>query len=65
MIIEELNINKIMENNDNLQDELQQLKEKYAIAKTTLEAVLWCVVPDDCRFMVEQVLKELNEKKSK
>ena len=43
--------------------ELQMLKEKYAIAKTTLEAVLWYIVPDDCREMVYRALDELNDKK--
>jgi hypothetical protein len=46
-------------------DELQILKEKYAIAKTTLEAVLWYIVPDDCRTMVYKALDELNDKKPK
>lgn len=45
--------------------ELQLLKEKYAIAKTTLEAVLFYIVPDDCRKMVYEALDELNDKKSK
>ena len=45
--------------------ELQILKEKYAIAKTTLEAVLWYIVPDDCRKMVYNCLDELNDKKPK
>jgi hypothetical protein len=45
--------------------ELQVLKEKYAIAKTTLEAVLFYIVPDDCRTMVSQALDELNGKKPK
>jgi hypothetical protein len=46
-------------------DELQILKQKYAIAKTTLEAVLWYIVPDDCRIMVYKALDELNDKKPK
>jgi len=46
-------------------DELQILREKYAIAKTTLEAVLFYIVPDDCRKMVYQALDELNDKKPK
>lgn len=45
--------------------ELQVLKEKYTIAKTTLEAVLFYIVPDDCRTMVSQALDELNGKKPK
>lgn len=48
-----------------LEEELQVLKEKYAIAKTTLEAVLWYIVPDDCRDMVYRALDELNNKKPK
>lgn len=40
-------------------------KEKYTIAKTTLEAVLFYIVPDDCRAMVYNALDELNEKKLK
>jgi hypothetical protein len=47
------------------EEELQILKEKYAIAKTTLEAVLWYIVPDDCRTMVYKALDELNDKKLK
>jgi hypothetical protein len=47
------------------EEELQILKEKYAIAKTTLEAVLWYIVPDDCRTMVYNALDELNDKKPK
>ncbi len=46
-------------------NELQILKEKYAIAKTTLEAVLWYIVPDDCRTMVYKALDELNDKTPK
>ena len=46
------------------EEELQILKEKYAIAKTTLEAVLWYIVPDDCRTMVYKALDELNDKKT-
>lgn len=38
-------------------------KEKYTIAKTTLEAVLFYIVPDDCRTMVYNALDELNDKK--
>ena len=49
----------------NKKDELQILKEKYAIAKTSLEAVLWYIVPDDCREMVYKALDELNDKKPK
>jgi hypothetical protein len=47
------------------EEELKILKEKYAIAKTTLEAVLWYIVPDDCRKMVYNCLDELNDKKPK
>jgi hypothetical protein len=43
-------------------DELQLLKEKYSIAKTSLEAVLFFIVPDNCRTMVEKTLVELNNK---
>lgn len=43
-------------------DELQNLKEKYVIAKTNLEAVLLYIVPDNCRTMVNNALKELNDK---
>ena len=41
-------------------DELKILEKKYVIAKTTLEAVLFFIVPDNCRKMVENTLKELN-----
>lgn len=54
-----------MEEQENQKDELQILKEKYAIAKTSLEAVLWYIVPDDCREMVYRALDELNDKKPK
>jgi alpha-galactosidase len=54
-----------MEKEEIKKDELQTLKEKYAIAKTSLEAVLWYIVPDDCRRMVYEALDELNDKKSK
>jgi hypothetical protein len=50
---------------ENKKDELQIIKEKYAIAKTTLEAVLWYIVPDDCRTMVSKAIDELNNKTSK
>jgi len=43
-------------------DEMQILKEKYAIAKTSLEAVLVFIVPQNCRTMIEETLKELNNK---
>lgn len=43
-------------------NEYQVLEEKYVIAKTTLEAVLGYIVPDNCRTMVEKALKELNNK---
>lgn len=45
------------------EDELQILKQKYAIAKTSLEAVLWYIIPDDCRIMVYEALDELNNNK--
>jgi hypothetical protein len=47
---------------DTQKDELQLLKEKYAISKTSLEAVLFFIVPENCRTMVENTLKELNNK---
>ena len=47
------------------EEELKILKEKYAIAKTTLEAVLWYIVPDDCRAMVYKALDEINNKTTK
>jgi hypothetical protein len=53
------------EKNLTSEEELQILKEKYAIAKTTLEAILWYIVPDDCRTLVYNALDELNEKKTK
>lgn len=43
-------------------DELQILKDKYVIAKTSLEAVLFYIVPDDCRKMVYKALDELKNK---
>jgi|694.fasta_scaffold04820_15 hypothetical protein len=43
-------------------DELKVLEQKYVIAKTSLEAVLFFIVPDNCRKMVENTLKELNNK---
>ena len=46
----------------NPEEELKKFKEKYAIAKTSLEAVLWYIVPDDCRAMVYKALDELNDK---
>jgi hypothetical protein len=52
------------ENKQTPAEELQVLKEKYTIAKTTLEAVLWYIVPDDCREMVYKALNELNNKKT-
>ena len=54
-----------MAEQENQKDELQILKEKYAISKTSLEAVLWYIVPDDCREMVYKALDELNDKKPK
>lgn len=60
---QEIVIEKIVEKEENQKDELQLLKEKYAIAKTSLEAVLWYIVPDDCRAMVYKALDELNGKK--
>jgi hypothetical protein len=47
---------------DNQADELKKIKKKYAIAKTTLEAVLWYIVPDNCRVMINKTLDELNDK---
>lgn len=41
------------------------LKQKYLIAKTTLEAVLFYIVPDTCRTMVYKALDEINDKKLK
>lgn len=62
---QEIVIEKIVEKEETQKDELTILKEKYAIAKTTLEAVLWYIVPDDCRAMVYKALDELNDKKPK
>ena len=62
---QEIVIEKIVEKEETQKDELQILKEKYAIAKTTLEAVLWYIVPDDCRTMVSKALDELNNKTPK
>ena len=59
---QEIVIEKIVEKEETQKDELQILKEKYAIAKTSLEAVLWYIVPDDCRAMVYKALDELNDK---
>jgi hypothetical protein len=53
------------EKEEQLKMELHILKEKYAIAKTSLEAVLWYIVPDDCRTMVYKALDELKDKKHK
>jgi hypothetical protein len=53
------------EKKQTLEEELKILKDKYAIAKTSLEAVLWYIVPDDCRTMVYKALDELNDKKPK
>lgn len=53
------------EKEEQLKMELQILKEKYAIAKTSLEAVLWYIVPEDCRTMIYDSLDELNDKKHK
>jgi hypothetical protein len=58
-------VERIVIQEKNQKDELQILKEKYAIAKTSLEAVLWYIVPDDCRAMVCKALDELNDKKPK
>lgn len=62
---QEIVIEKIVENKEISKDELQILKEKYAIAKTTLEAVLFYIVPDKCRTMVSKALDELNNKTPK
>ena len=53
----------MLEKQQELENELQLLKEKYAIAKTSLEAVLFYIVPDDCRTMVYNALDEINDKK--
>lgn len=53
------------EKKENQKEELQLLKEKYAIAKTSLEAVLWYIVPDDCRAMVYKALDEISYKTTK
>lgn len=60
---QEIVIEKIVEKEETQKDELQIIKEKYAIAKTSLEAVLWYIVPDDCRTMVYKALDELNNNK--
>lgn len=62
---QEIVIEKIVEKEETQKDELQKLKEKYAIAKTTLEAVLFYIVPDNCRTMVSKALDELNNKTPK
>ena len=59
---QEIVIEKIVEKEGTQKDELQLLKEKYAIAKTSLEAVLFYIVPDDCRKMVYNALDELKNK---
>ena len=46
------------------EQELQILKAKYSIAKTSLQAVLWYIVPEDCRAMVYKALDELKNKKT-
>ena len=43
-------------------EELQTLKEKLAIAKAGLENVLWYIITEDCRKMVENTIKEINSK---
>jgi hypothetical protein len=43
-------------------DELEILKHKLEIAKAGLENVLWYIVTEDCRKMVENTLKEINNK---
>jgi hypothetical protein len=54
---------KTIEKKETIQkDEIQLLQEKYIIAKTSLEAVLFYIVPDDCRKMVNKALNELNNK---
>lgn len=55
-------IKKSAEKEETQKDELQLLKEKYAIAKTSLEAVLFYIVPNDCRKMVYKALDELKNK---
>jgi hypothetical protein len=52
----------MLDKQQELENELQLLKEKYAIAKTSLEAVLFYIVPDDCRKMVYNALDELKNK---
>ena len=52
----------MLEKQQELENELQLLKEKYAIAKTSLEAVLFYIVPDDCRKLVYNALNELKSK---
>jgi hypothetical protein len=60
--MKKIETNKETENNKETEI---NYKEKYAIAKTTLEAVLFYIVPDDCRKMVYNALDELNDKKIK
>jgi hypothetical protein len=52
----------IKKSTDTKKNELQILKEKLVIAKTSLEAVLWYIVTDDCRNMVNKALNELKNK---
>jgi hypothetical protein len=42
-----------------LKPDEKNIKENFIIAKTTLEAVLVYIVPDNCRKMVERALKEI------
>jgi len=58
---QEIVIEKIVKKEVTQKDELQILKEKYLIAKTSLEAVLWYIVPDECRIMVSKALDELKQ----
>jgi hypothetical protein len=55
-------IQKIFKKETIQKNELQIITEKYVIAKTNLEAVLLYIVPDNCRAMVNNALKELNDK---
>lgn len=45
-----------------LKEENQRIKEKYITSRLTLEAVLVFIVPDNCRYMVEETLTELSKK---
>jgi hypothetical protein len=47
---------------EKLKEENKRIKEKYIIARLTLEGVLVFIVPDHCRKMVVETLNELNKK---